>query len=122
MRGNRCPAGEAWNADFRKLCAESAIVVADNFLNDIPGYWSDRVYLAQACGAFVLHPDVPGYTESATYARNHYEDLIAQCRYWLDHPEEREQRRTNEHARCLATDSYAQRCRALIEEVQRIRG
>lgn len=121
-RGNASPHGEAWGPDFRNLCASAKIIVADNFVNDIPGYWSDRVYLAQACGGFVLHPDVEGFDYSATYERNNVDDLVAQCERWLGQDEARESIRKKQHVRTRANDSYDLRCQQLIKRVKEIKG
>jgi spore maturation protein CgeB len=43
-----------------KVCASSRIMVADNAVNNLEGYWSNRAYLHLACAAFVMHPRVPG--------------------------------------------------------------
>jgi hypothetical protein len=51
---------EVWGEDFAKMCLWSKIVVGDNFVNNIAGYWSDRVYLTLGCGGFFLASYVPG--------------------------------------------------------------
>lgn len=53
------PQAELWGSDFAKACYLSKIVVCDNFVNNVPGYWSDRLYLSLGCGAFVLASHVP---------------------------------------------------------------
>ncbi len=51
---------ELWGRPFAAMVACSRIVVCDNWTNDVPGYWSDRVYLTMACGGFVAAAFVPG--------------------------------------------------------------
>jgi hypothetical protein len=54
------PGEQVWGNLFAKQCYLSKIVVGDNFVNDVAGYWSDRVYLTLACGGFFLTAYVPG--------------------------------------------------------------
>jgi hypothetical protein len=54
------PEGDLWGRPFAIAMRHSKIVVGDNYTNDVGGYWSDRVYLALACGAFFVTADVPG--------------------------------------------------------------
>lgn len=54
------PDGQLWGNDFARACYQSKIVIGDNFVNDVPGYWSDRVYLTLGCGGFFLTAYVPG--------------------------------------------------------------
>jgi len=74
--------------EHSKICATSKIMVADNAVNNLPGYWSNRVYLHLASGAFVLHPNVPGMNKifqdkvHLVYY-NDREDLIRKIRYYL---------------------------------------
>lgn len=53
------PDRELWGSDFAKSCYFSKIVIGDNYINTVPGYWSDRSYLALGCGAFLITADVP---------------------------------------------------------------
>lgn len=76
------------------VCAASKIMVCENATNDVPGYWSNRVYLHLACGAFVLHPKVGGMDkyfkdgEHLVYWRNQTE-LFKKIDYYLARPKER---------------------------------
>lgn len=77
-----------------EVCATSKIMVADNARNNIPGYWSNRVYLHLACGAFVLHPSVPGMDkvfkdgQHLVYYDNR-EDLMNKIDLYLGNDKER---------------------------------
>jgi len=51
---------EAWGPRYSEICNSVKIIVGDNCRNDIPGYWSDRLYLSLGSGAFLLYPRVPG--------------------------------------------------------------
>lgn len=77
-----------------QICNSAKIMVADNFTNDVPGYWSDRVYLEVGSGGFVLHPRVAGIEKHFEDGRHLvlYEsigDLIDKVDYYLDHEDER---------------------------------
>jgi hypothetical protein len=49
-----------WNEEFRKAISVTKIVIGDNYTCEVPGYWSDRVYLTLACGGFFLTSYVRG--------------------------------------------------------------
>ncbi len=56
LMGEHC---ECWGKNYGVACSMVKIMVGDNFINTVPGYWSDRVYLSLASGAFLLYPRVP---------------------------------------------------------------
>lgn len=51
---------ELWGRDFAVMVACTKIIVCDNYVNHVPGYWSDRIYLTMACGGFCLASHVQG--------------------------------------------------------------
>ncbi len=53
---------QLWGRSFAAMVACTKIIVCDNYVNDVPGYWSDRVYLTMACGGFVAASWVQGIT------------------------------------------------------------
>jgi hypothetical protein len=85
---------ECWGPEYSRVCNSVKIIVGDNFRNDIPGYWSDRLYLSLGSGAFLLYPRVPGIEQFFT-DREHLvlwdspSDLYAKIEYYLSRPEER---------------------------------
>lgn len=70
------PGEQLWGQSFAAAVHTSSIVVGDNFVNDVKGYWSDRVYLTLGCGGFFLTAYVPGLED---HFKNH-EDLV----WWTD--------------------------------------
>lgn len=77
-----------------EVCASTKVMIADNAVNDRPGYWSNRVYLHLACKGFVLHPRVPEMERYFTDGVHlvYYdsrEDLFDKIDYYLEHGEER---------------------------------
>lgn len=82
------PEEELWGADFAKACYFSKIIIGDNYINTIPGYWSDRSYLTLGCGAFLITANVPFIEKSfgvgyhlETY--NSINDLKHHIEYYL---------------------------------------
>jgi hypothetical protein len=59
-----------------------------------PHYWSDRIYLVLGHGGFILTPEIEGMREEGFVPGVHYaplgNDPVADVRYWLDRPQERE--------------------------------
>lgn len=85
---------ELWGADFAKACYFSKIVIGDNYINEIPGYWSDRNYLSLGCGAFVLTAHVPFIERSFSIGRHlvtyqTIDDLKKHVEYYLPREGER---------------------------------
>ena len=117
-RGNACPQDEAWADEFRHSIASCKVIVGDNHVNDIEGYWSDRVFLTQACGGFMLHPDVQGYDLSPTYKRNNPDECVKQIHYWLANEEERKTRAKLGYERCVTHDTYQHR----LDEMEKVLG
>ncbi|MCA8943283.1 MAG: glycosyltransferase [Planctomycetes bacterium] len=80
---------------YRKVCAESRIVLGLNQVNRDSLYFSNRTFLTLACGGFHLTHYVPGL-ERVFRDREHlcwYRDLddcIAQIDHYLARPEDRE--------------------------------
>lgn len=88
-------ASDVYGTEHARICNSAKILVADNYRNDIPGYWSDRVYLEVGSGGFLLHPRVPGIEESFTDGEHlvlydDLPDLHDKIRYYLSHDDERE--------------------------------
>jgi hypothetical protein len=83
-----------WGLKYSQICSSAKIVVGDNAVNSIPGYWSDRLYLSMGCGAFLLYPYVPGI-EGQFRDGEHLvlykdeKDLHKKIRHYLKHKEER---------------------------------
>lgn len=83
-----------WGEPYSRICNSAKIMFADNARNDIPGYWSDRLYLSLGSGAFLLHPKVPGI-ETQFEDSEHLvlwkdeADLHDKINYYLAHDDER---------------------------------
>ena len=89
--GNR---EECWGPRYSETCNSVKIMVGDNCRNDIPGYWSDRLYLSLGSGAFLMYPRVPGIEKYFTDGEHlvlfdNEVDLHNKINHYLDKPEER---------------------------------
>jgi len=83
-----------WGPVYALSCSQVKIMVGDNMRNDIPGYWSDRLYLSLACGAFLLYPRVGGIERYFTDGEHlvlydSVDDLYKKIDYWLPREDER---------------------------------
>ena len=83
-----------WGTKYARICNSAKIVVGDNALNDLPGYWSDRLYLSVASGAFLLYPNIPGIQSQFVDGKHLVlydgeKDLHQKIIYYLGHGEER---------------------------------
>lgn len=90
--GNR---EECWGPKYSEVCNGVKVMVGDNVRNDIPGYWSDRLYLSLGCGAFLMYPRVPGIEEFFVDGEHlvlwdNIDDLHDKIDYYLARPDERE--------------------------------
>jgi len=86
---------ECWGRKYAEICNSVKIIVGDNMRNDIPGYWSDRLYLSMGCGAFLMYPRVPGIEQYFTDGTHlvlydNEPDLHSKIDYYLTRPDERE--------------------------------
>lgn len=83
---------EAYGPIHAAICNSAKIMVADSYVNDCPGYWSNRVYLEVGSGGFVLHPRTPGLDRQFVDGRHlvtYEDDLIDKIEYYLRHDDER---------------------------------
>lgn len=85
---------ECYGPVHATICNATKIMVADNFRNDVPGYWSNRVYCETGSGAFLLHPRIPRMEKHFADGEHlvYYDDLDDLCvkiRYYLKHEDER---------------------------------
>lgn len=112
------PEPQLWGTMFAKTCYLSKIVIGDNFVNDVPGYWSDRVYLTLACGGFFLTAYVEGLEAEF---KNHthlvwwrsFDELHDMIKYYLPREAER---------RAIALEGYrlVQREHTYDKRIQRM--
>jgi spore maturation protein CgeB len=75
------------------------------------------------CGAFYMVEDMPELTEFFDVGREiatyrDADDLVAKCRYFLEHDEERERVRAAGHARALRDHTWQRRFSDIFEHLR----
>lgn len=130
LKGGFCKWGEpgeqVWGHEFAAAVYYSSIVVGDNFVNDVAGYWSDRVYLTLACGGFFLTAYVPGLENRFT---NHehlvwwesFDELESLIDYYLPREAKRKAIALNGRRKVMAYDTYDRRIQQLTAELERLK-
>lgn len=114
---------QAWGRDYADLVAGAGVVIApDGPVTD--RYWSNRIYIACAAGALLVHPWSEG-------AAQHYEpdlevvfyrdrdDMIARIDWCLERPELCREVSTAAMFRTLRDHTFHARCAVLVDEVRR---
>jgi glycosyl transferase family 1 len=101
------------------LYASVAVVVGDSCLVGGPGlYVSDRVPETWGRGGFLLHPWTPylerAYPLAPTWPLGDHQSLFRLVDYYLDHPEAREQCRSQVHADVTLNHTYKVRLERLL--------
>ena len=64
---------EVINKEFAKVCSSSKLMLSLNTFNDIPDYFSNRLFRYMGCGSCVLHLD---RTETLNKFFNNMQDLV----------------------------------------------
>jgi hypothetical protein len=118
------PAKQVWGNQFAQACYFSKIVIGDNFVNDVPGYWSDRVYLALACGAFFLTAYVPGIEKVFRNEWNlvwyhDFDEMHELIRRFLPMEAVRRSIALNGYRLVHAQHTYDRRIQAISHEIER---
>lgn len=114
-----------WGEQLANCYLSGHVALGENFRNDIPGYWSSRVYLALATGCFLVTPRVEGldrfYTNGkhlVAYDGNSYQDLAATLRHWIPLEDERRRIGLAGYKHTMEHHTYANRVRELVVVLQ----
>jgi hypothetical protein len=123
--GSGGTAQEVWGEDFARVCCGAKIIVGDNFVNDVPGYWSDRVYLSLGCGGFFLTAYVPGLEKEFENGKhlvwwNDFDELRGLIAYYLPKPKERERIAKAGHRLVMEKHTWDARMRVFNEELVKL--
>ena len=98
---------------LNSVYASCQIVVGDHCFAGIPRYASDRLFETVGRGGFIIYPRTEGVTDMipglATYEAQNMTDLYNQIAYFINHPQEREQRRLQAHEWVKANATYTNR-------------
>lgn len=113
-----------WGKKYSEICCSAKIIVGDNFIN-VPGYWSDRLYLSVGSGGFTLYPRIGGIENQFTDGEHivYYDsadDLYAKIDYWLPREKQRREiaRAGADHTR--RTQTWVQRVAEFEEIIQEV--
>lgn len=108
---------EVRGRELNQLYGESEIVIGDSVYS--PYYWSNRVVETLGRGGFLIHPEIEGikdeYPYLVTYKHGDFEDLKSKIRYYLTHPEEREEIRQKNFDFVKNNYTMDKKCRLLID-------
>lgn len=116
------PDDQVWGREFAAVCYLSKIVAGDNFVNDVAGYWSDRVYLTLGCGGFFL----TAYVEGLEREFENHKHLVwwhdfKEMRHWIEYylPREAERKAIARAGYDLvhSRDTYDHRIQTMTREL-----
>jgi hypothetical protein len=114
-----------WGREMVSICQGAKIMLGTNYRNDIPGYWSDRIYVVMGAGGFYLGQYVPGL-ESQFKDGVHcafydgMDDMEEKVAWWLSHDAERERCRKAGHKLIHKCHTYIHRVGDLLEVWRRL--
>lgn len=111
---------KSWGPAYSVACNSVKIMVGFNHRDDIPGYWSDRVYLSLASGAFLLYPRVEGlerYFEDKKHLvfYDSEPDLHRKIDYWLPRESDRKRIALDGSAHTRLNHSWEVRVREALQ-------
>jgi len=115
-----------WGHAFCSAVQASKIVLGDNYLNHIPRYWSNRVYVVLAAGGFLLTPRVEGLEQQFTDGKHlvmHdcHDDLFYKIEDWLKRDKDRRRIAQNGHREVHRHHTYLHRTRELMAKLKELR-
>ena len=119
--GNRTHGRRIWGAERQALIRSAKVVIGANFCEDVPGYWSNRVYLTLASRGFFLCHHVDGLNQMFIPGEHYAEftdDPVGAVSYWLERPEERARIAAAGHKHCMENHTYIHRVGELIARLR----
>lgn len=113
----------AYGTDLAKVCSRTKVVVGVNARDDVPGYWSDRVYQIPAHGGFLLATAPPGIgahlrpgVDFAPLADP--SAVVDEVRRWTRNAAERERIRASGFRRVHERHTWRQRAPELLAAIR----
>ena len=111
-----------YGSQLSAFCQETKVIVGDNVLNDVPGYWSSRNYVIPGAGGFLLTPNVPGLETHFDFNKHiAVYDGVASLRTeldrWIRDDAAREVIRRSGWHHVRAHHNWGERARVLIERM-----
>jgi hypothetical protein len=120
-RSNR----RVWGRELVGILQNTKIAIGTNYRNDVPGYWSDRIYVTLNAGGFYLGQYVPGidrFFKDGVHCGffDGVDDMMIKVEWWLAHDAERDRCRRAGYALARDRDTYIHRVDQLIEAWRRL--
>ncbi len=114
-----------WGRELTSILQSAKIAVGTNYKNDVPGYWSDRIYVTLNNGGFYLGQFVPGidrYFKAGVHCDffDGLDDMEKKVAYWLKNDTKREKCRRAGYALARDRDTYIHRVDSLLEAWRRL--
>jgi hypothetical protein len=102
------------------LVAGAKVMLCTSYRNDVPGYWSNRVYQDLAGGGFVLHAEVEGlerYFKPGVHLDTWADEgeLFEKIDYYLSNPRTREQIARAGHREVMKKHTWCTRAEEMWE-------
>lgn len=113
-----------YGPDLARFCSRTKVIVGLNARDDVPGYWSDRMYQVPAHGGFLLATASPGI-ENHLRPGKHFaplpdpEKVVAEVRRWSKADTEREAIRVAGFQHVREHHTWQQRGRELLLLLER---
>jgi len=113
-----------YGTDLARVCSRTKVVIGTNARNDVPGYWSDRMYQIPAHGGFLLATASPGL-EKHLRVGEHFAPLsdpshvVAEVKRWSRANAEREAIRVAGFKHVREHHTWEQRGRELLHILER---
>ena len=109
-----------WGRELSSILQSAKITIGTNWRNDVPGYWSDRIYVTLNSGGFYLGQHVPGidrYFKDGVHCAffDGVDDMMLKVKWWLEHDAERERCRRLGHLLVRDRDTYIHRTADMLD-------
>lgn len=114
-----------WGRELTSILQSAKVTIGSNWHNNVPGYWSDRIYVTMNNGGFYLGQYVPGlerYFKDGTHCGFYdgLDDMERKVAWWLKHDTQRERCRRAGHTLVRDRDTYIHRVGELLEVWKRL--
>lgn len=110
-----------WGRERLGLIQSAKIVIGVNFRDDVPGYWSNRIYLTLASGGFFLCRKVAGIDKLFTPGKHFAQftgDPVKAVQRWLKRNTTRERIRRAGYEHCTTQHTYLNRVGELLARLK----
>ena len=110
----------AYGPKLSRLLRSYKIILGPHYPS-VPFFYSDRLYIVLGHGGFFLAPEIEGMREEGFIPGVHYaalsDDPVADIRYWLAHPAERERIAKAGQELVLSRFTYRDRVQELVRVI-----